>query len=374
MPRQRTVFGSHSNLAHVWAQQTYPFGKSSDGRMLFEGSTIYSYGKHYAIATFTDAYVKGERVVLFNSAGYSVSTAKHRQEASRALRGLSVHCFTVPWVASNTKHAANLEHLVAQFDAAAAKAAKPYAQTWRAVGVRLRDLEKLWGTVQDYAGAFDLPSPLPRETLNARCDAVREAFARYNDPAAVAKRERAQAKAQERKEAAHYRLIARARAYIEGVGPRLSNDDYRTLSNAACPTAGEYYAAVNRNEPKLQSGITPAQWVNGHGNSTALPYGGETYCRRVGERLETSLGAVVPWGHAVAVFLRAQRCRQLGTAWHRNGDHMRVGPFELDYIDTEGNIRAGCHAIQWGEMLRLALREIPHLVQPSYPVPALCAA
>jgi hypothetical protein len=145
MPRQRTVFGSHSNLAHVWAQQTYPFGKSSDGRMLFEGPTIYSYGKHYAIATFTDAYVKGQRVVLFNSKGYSVSTAKHRSEAQGALFGLSVHTFYVPWIGSNTKHAANLEHLVAQFEDAATRAAKPYAQAWRNIGDRYRELRETLG-------------------------------------------------------------------------------------------------------------------------------------------------------------------------------------------------------------------------------------
>lgn len=99
-PRQkqkRFVFGSHSNTAHVWAQQNEDTldGRSSDGRMKFEGPTIYSYGSHFAIAHFAGTY-DGQRVVLFNANGYSSSTGKHRSHVRGALHGLPLLVLDVP--------------------------------------------------------------------------------------------------------------------------------------------------------------------------------------------------------------------------------------------------------------------------------------
>ena len=56
--RTRTGFGSHANTAHVWAQQTYQSGKSSDGRLFFRDAAIYSYGTHFKIAEFTNKKTK----------------------------------------------------------------------------------------------------------------------------------------------------------------------------------------------------------------------------------------------------------------------------------------------------------------------------
>lgn len=88
-------------------------------------------------------------------------------------------------------------------------------------------------------------------------------------------------------------------------------------------------------------------------------------------RLETSRGAEVPFKQAVYAFLRAQECRRTGTPWRANGEQIKVGFFALACIDAEGNITAGCHTLEWSEMLRLALKEVPHLVRAQYPVPAL---
>lgn len=68
------VFGSHSEVAHVWAQQSQDEGRAS--RVFFEGATIYSYGRHFPAGIFlrNDA---GAEIVAINDDGYSVSTSKH---------------------------------------------------------------------------------------------------------------------------------------------------------------------------------------------------------------------------------------------------------------------------------------------------------
>ena len=92
---------------------------------------------------------------------------------------------------------------------------------------------------------------------------------------------------------------------------------------------------------------------------------GRAYVRAVGvERdesgaivrgtLETSQGAKVPLAEAVRVFRFVKLCRDRGQAWHRNGQRIPVGGFQVDEITESGDFRAGCHAFAWAEIARLA--------------------
>ena len=65
----KTVF-SNRELTHVYAQQSQHYGRSSN--MFFEGTELYSYGKHYLLAEFID-----NQTVLINDTGYSNTTSKH---------------------------------------------------------------------------------------------------------------------------------------------------------------------------------------------------------------------------------------------------------------------------------------------------------
>src|ERR1044071_3432416 len=76
------VFSSHSQCAHVWAQQTQDDGRAKN--VSFDGTTFYSYGT--PIANFvTDK--NGERVVLFTERSYSTSSGKHKNHAMSAVAG-----------------------------------------------------------------------------------------------------------------------------------------------------------------------------------------------------------------------------------------------------------------------------------------------
>lgn len=82
-------------------------------------------------------------------------------------------------------------------------------------------------------------------------------------------------------------------------------------------------------------------------------------CRVMGGTLETSQGATVPLRHAFRVFQFVALCRAEGKAWTPGAwgpRHIRVGHFTVDRIDSTGNFTAGCHAIKWPEVARLADR------------------
>lgn len=81
----QTVF-SNDMVAHVWAQQRQPSGRSNNGNFYFEGRTLYSYGTHYPVGIF--AGVGGP--VFLNSSKSSITTeGKHKGPARAAVRHIA---------------------------------------------------------------------------------------------------------------------------------------------------------------------------------------------------------------------------------------------------------------------------------------------
>jgi hypothetical protein len=73
-----------------------------------------------------------------------------------------------------------------------------------------------------------------------------------------------------------------------------------------------------------------------------------------GGTLQTSQGATVPLVEAIKVFRFLKVIRQRGESWHRNGQTVKVGLFQVDSIDPDGSFRAGCHKFRFDEVTRLA--------------------
>lgn len=74
---------ANSMVAHVWAQNNQPDGRSSNGNFFFEGPTLYSYGHHFAVG-----HIMPDGLALLNSDSYSVSTSRHQRDARQAVRGI----------------------------------------------------------------------------------------------------------------------------------------------------------------------------------------------------------------------------------------------------------------------------------------------
>lgn len=72
-------YASNSALAHAFA--TYQSYEGKGNNMFFKGSTIFSYGMHFPIATRVD------ELTFFNVNNYSNTTAKHKGLVRSAISG-----------------------------------------------------------------------------------------------------------------------------------------------------------------------------------------------------------------------------------------------------------------------------------------------
>lgn len=100
---------TNAQCAHIWAQQNADRGKTNNGNMFFEGSTIYSYGYHYPLARFMRVQYNGEIVdaVLVNITPSSVTTeGKHKNAVNRAISSDTL-TFRVPTSAFSRWHQQN---------------------------------------------------------------------------------------------------------------------------------------------------------------------------------------------------------------------------------------------------------------------------
>jgi hypothetical protein len=378
MARVRRVF-DNSMVAHVWAQQEQDDGRSGNGNFYFVGPTIFSYGSHFAIARFTkDAH--GNRCVLFTTGSYSVSTARHIRYTRGALSGLpNLTVWDVPHVRNRWNngdptaetHVLNAQSLAADVAEFAADMAKPNKRAFYHEDDAQMRCDAITSRAQyvfDYCQAFGIEAPNMK--LMELRQAVLDAFAKFYDPKAVDTRERNREKRRIARETAEARTYQRFHAFMEGVYPFITNDEYKRLGYR---DQYDYRQQAHRiqeaSRNKTNKHITAAQWQDGKAGSLDWSEATLTLVRRRDDMLETSRGATCPWSHAVVAFLKAQKCRQEGIEWHRNGQQIRVGHFNVDYIDRFGNIRAGCHTLQYEEMLRLAIREVPHLVKATFALP-----
>lgn len=290
---------SNDQVAHVWAQQREEEGQSNNGNLWFRGETLYSY------STPIGRFVNG--VALITSETFSTTTqGKHINPAHRAT---GYRAFVVPFLTlageSNGRgprggptwaetHAANLESYAARITAAldAAERARTHKDTHVETALRL-DAEAL-----RYAEVFGLSY-----TSSASAGELRDKLAELT--AARKERERKEREAAQERDA-------------------LAFEEWRNGTRYAVPS------------------------------SYRLDGNGSVYMRVNGDVLETSLGASVPLAHAVKAFRFVKLCRERGETWRTNGRVIRVGHFNVESIDAEGNMRAGCHYFTWARIAEAA--------------------
>lgn len=291
---------NNNQVAHAWAAQNREHGKGSN--FYFDGPTIYSYGGHFPIATFTDRHTaSGFRVVLFTTRGYSNTTARHCAMARNALHGLNVRVIECRYI-EQAGNPDNLADMRERYDSLLLKAARA-----RSNGeFYLSEADSIRHQAADYAHAYGLPEPefpgMDSETLGT----IRER----------ANRERAARKEKE-KEAARLRALS----YAE----------------------------------KLEA------WRAG-GDQSALElwrFSGEPTALRLskdGRKVETSRAAEVTTRTARALFRAVSNVR--GATDETRQAMVEAFPnvdgFTLRAIRADGSIVVGCHVLEWPEIERFA--------------------
>ncbi len=138
----RTTLRNTTEAAHVWAAQTQHEGRA--GNVFFDGPTLYSYGRHFAVARIYK-HADGGRVALFNPARYSSSTARHQCDARRAWHGngAALHARRDLWPAGDTVTQAQLDDIAAKQAELDAQTAAAEKEEKREAARRRRERAKL---------------------------------------------------------------------------------------------------------------------------------------------------------------------------------------------------------------------------------------
>lgn len=153
----RNVFSSHSELAHVWANQLQASGRG--GNMFFNGASIYSYGSHYEIAKIVQA-PDGSNVVFINSNGYSSSTGKHTGHVLNAIP-LNLKKFYVPFTRGLYGQSFHISNLGGIISAVQVEINQLLTSQLKAISAthKFYQASKLLNTINEISSLFGLPIP-----------------------------------------------------------------------------------------------------------------------------------------------------------------------------------------------------------------------
>lgn len=299
----KKVFSSHSQLAHVWAQNNQSEGRSGDGRMFFKDGKLYSYGRHFCIARILPS-----GVVVFGNHSYSSSTGKHQSEARRAISHRRIVWCQDPdssaWINREWTEERIKRHLE---EAETTRRVKPATRVYsKQSAYRLaEEFNKYLAALPKEEGEPLPPFDLTPLEISA---AEREIVAQY------------EAELQERREARWARESAQ----------RKVRDAQMALSEAE----------------KI------AEWRAGTYLHTLYHVPTMLRLSKDGTEVQTSRGASIPVSHAKRLWPIIENVRAVGMGL--TDRDIRLGHFTLTQIKPDGSIVVGCHDIPYAEIERIA--------------------
>lgn len=290
-------------VCHVWANQQQQEGRNSTGNVFFERDTIYSYGHHFPMARI-DAKNK---VVLFTTKTYSITTSKHLSFAWRAIPGtLKILCVNNVMAKTMTDHGNNLdiirkeaEGLVLSFYRA------------RTAGESIKNkIDTLVDTYNTYSALY-----CKRAKLSIKLDneTGKKVLAR-----------------------------AKAAAALKAQETRAENEKYIN----AIPIYIDSWRKFEEDHNQAVFGCNPYKL-----RDMALK---NTLLRTNEDTIYTSKGAEFPVSHAKLAWRIIKDCHDNNKEFIPNGHTIHVGPFTISKIETNGDVTAGCHFIKYAEIELMA--------------------
>lgn len=330
----KRVFQSAEQTIHVWAQQTQSEGRSAN--VYFEGAVLYSYGRHYPLGLIT-TNKKGEKAAIINDAGYSATTAKHIGAARYAVNHYTR--FSIPSTsamqalvdAERYNKAMGKDSYNKRISEGLSEAIEHCINRYNS---RLRS-----DTVKRKAATLE---KWKSETL-AECDSYITVLEWYG--VKMTAKAKAAIKAITGKSPIEAREAAQKAAKIEAAK---REKEYKRR-------AAEKAALVAQAIPAWLDGIEHISTNDGLRNTRDLMREQETvYLRVKGDNIETSKGVTFPIRHAVKGFALIQTVMKAGEAWQRNGKTLHLGEYQVDTIFPNGDVKAGCHFVQYAQIERVA--------------------
>lgn len=308
----KTVFDNRQ-AAHIWAQQNQASGRSNNGNMFFEGKTIYSYGYHFPMASFVT-----NDTVFINSDRYSVSTGKQQGYVAYAVNHKNrlyvstrvIKAFVQEREFGKATQAALAEDAIREAKNWIEKAAKRKAQKFAA-----NDLIKAQGAIEAAEHIFTYFDAQPPKEFRA--------FKKTLSGDDVQKVIDAEKSRLQKEEKARQKRHAEAQAKLKA--SCLAWQKFST----------DYDMPVNQSD-KIYMRVAPLELIDDE------------------SVIETTKGAKFPVGHAKKAFLIIRAMKEKNQAWQQNGKTIHLGHFQIDSIDAQGNVQAGCHFVEWDQIEYIA--------------------
>lgn len=311
----KTVF-QNSMVAHVWAQQNQDEGRSSNGQFYFKGKTIYSYRDNWPLAHFHES-----GFIILNTQSYSMSTSRHLSEVRSALGYGRENIISVDSVEV-------LKDLVIGY------------------GTPKTIAEKICKAMNDKAH-IEIKSAAKRKKDALRSSDIGRALQWL-------------ATAEKLCEILKAKTVFKSKC--AKLQKDLREDSGLLLASKSDEIKAEHEADKKRREERK------ARAKQGHDENLEKFRAGENYnsypmkeftnavyMRVKGDEIETSLGAVFPVDHAKKAFTVIRMMKEKGETWQRNGKTIHLGHFQIDKIEPNGNVKAGCHYVEWSEIENCAI-------------------
>lgn len=297
----KKVFSNNDQVIHVWAQRTQHVGYNPKRSLSFNGDTLYSY------ATPIAEFVPAHKACLISSKSYSNTTAKHIPNSSDIPDSWKV--FYVPHLKS-----------FGGWD-------KGYDGNF--IQANMRRFE------QGYAETMKRLGRCRQATIPYIIDSLKE-----------------QAK-DAKVFAAHFKVKFHA--------SRFPLPSKSVIARIKVQTAEEIKAKAEETRQTnariaAERAVELKAWRAGKAGS--LHGHSKIYLRIKGENVQTSRGAEFPVKAAKLAVKLITRCVAKGELYVRqHGESgVELGQFRIDTIESNGNVKAGCHYVEFDEIQRLAKR------------------
>lgn len=301
-----------AEVCHRWAQNNGGYGEA--GNLRFDGPQLIFY--QTTIGRFITH--RGKAAVILNDTSYSSRTAKHRNNMYRAINyGEGMTCIHIGDLLRGT----NLKITGREaFDYAMSQAALARAKSVRATTYKASHLEhsEMWmNRANEVAEFYGLKVRASEESIK-----------------------KLQA-AKEKAQVEHREAMKKAQAIRE----KRDKDKREILMKdlESWTNGGSVNSYQFRNLPVRLRVERTESWENC----------GEMEKIQKSE-IVTSIGARIPYAAGKKTFLFYMKVREKG--WRRNGDHFKIGEYQLDAANPDGII-AGCHRISHDEIMRFATQE-----------------
>ena len=315
----KTVYSNSKEIFHVWAQQNQEEGRA--GNVSFKGKELYSYRACIGLFVGND---KGETAVLLSNRKYSMTTTRHQNRAMPAVRH-HIHFSVYGVFESHDFH-------IREYENRYAMALKRLYACKLDVEYNKDIADDIYAEACAYADFFGVPL----DDTN---------FPKF-DQEKLAKVEERSNRDAEQKEVKRVENQKRYKQTTqEAVRKFLAGEDTYL--------PWDWRNVVEDSEKESITAFAKNAWRQGEEKIYGI-YFESTLLRIRGDLVETSQGASFPIEDAKRVWPYIKMCVDNQIAWQRNGQSISLGNYRLDAISVDGTVTAGCHVVQFAEILLIA--------------------